>query len=312
MHKVVAVLGPTASGKSALAEQLASRLDGELINSDASAVFAELSVGVTKPDAVTRERIPYHLLDVTTLAQGYDLKTYLQQAERAVQEIASRRRLPIVVGGSGLYARALLDGYRLPEIEVSPEIRVRVRGLAPPLALQELENLDPAAYQRIDRHNSRRVQRALELALAVGGPVPPADRSERTDLSVLRLYLQPALDLLMQRIEMRTVSMWEPWTEEVLDLEKKGLADWLGERKPIGYESVLAYSRGELARDEAIDQIVQLTKKLAKKQRTWLKKEAESALSHRFFYDCEEQWGGVNDRALQIVQGFLQGEDPEG
>lgn len=312
MLKIVAVLGPTASGKSALAEHLASHVAAELLNSDASAVFTELSIGVTKPDAATRARVPYHLLDSTTLARGYDLMRYLQEANRALEEIARRGRLPIVVGGSGLYARALLDGYRPPEIEVSDEIRERVRSLSLQHACMELERADPPAYLRIDRQNPRRVQRALELALANGAPVPRAGRTEREDLKILRLYLHPALGLLNERIERRTVSMWEPWTEEVLDLEKKGLAHWLEERKPIGYDSVLAYNRGELERDEAIERIVQLTKKLAKKQRTWLKKEAESPLSHQFIYDCDEQWGGVTDKALQILQRFLDSGDLEG
>lgn len=311
-QKIVAVLGPTASGKSALAEEIAERYPVELINTDASAVFRELSVGVTKPDLKSRERHRYHLLDTATLEQGYDLMRFLEEANTALVEISERGNLPVVVGGSGLYARALLDGYELPRVEVSESLRSRVRELSLQDACRELAAADPEAFLRIDQKNPRRVHRALELAWATGGPVPPAERSRRADIEVLRIYLTPDPGLLEQRIERRTVAMWEPWTEEVLDLEKKGHAHWLEVRKPIGYDSVLAYNRGELQREEAIERIWQQTKKLAKKQRTWLKREAESPLSHRFSYSCDEQWGGVVDEALLVLQRFLNSEGSEG
>lgn len=310
--RVVAVLGPTASGKSALAEILADHTSAELINSDASAVYSELSVGVTKPDETTRRRYHYHLLDVTTLEQGFDLMRYLELANAALAEVTARGNMPVVVGGSGLYARALLDGYDPPQVEVGRELRERVRALEAEEACRALAAIDPAAWERIDRKNPRRVQRALELAWTAGGPVEPPGRSGRPDLDVLKFCLLPSSELLQRRIEQRTHAMWPGWTEEVLYLEKKGLGHWLEVRKPIGYDSVLAYHRGELSQAEAIERIVHQTKKLAKKQRTWLKREAESKFSHRLVYNCDEQWGEISESALRLLREFLATGDSEG
>ncbi len=302
---MVAILGPTASGKSALAEHLARAFAGELINSDASAFYRELSVGVTKPSPETRREFRYHLLDLTTLEQGYDLMDYLEVAEKAIEKVHRGGALPIVVGGSGLYARALLDGYRPHSIEVTDEIRQHVRSLDLPLAQQELLALDPKAYDRIDLKNPRRVTRALELAMANGGPVEPSKKIPRTDLRIQRFYLQPAKPLLDARIKKRTEEMWEPWVEEVVQLEKKGLIRWLEVRRPIGYSSVLAFNRGEMSRDQAIETVVRQTVKLAKKQKTWLKKETEHEFCHHFLIDRQEQWERVPETASALLAEFL-------
>lgn len=304
-QSLVAILGPTAAGKSSLAEFLALKTQGEIINSDASAFYQELSVGVTKPSTETRERIPHHLLDVTSLELGFDLMDYLSAANECLQDLARRERLPIVVGGSGLYARALLDGFRPPQIEVSTSLRDSVRALPIERALEELQQLDPAAYARIDRKNPRRVTRALELAQAVGGPVPPPKTVERDDLRILRLTLLPSREVLKKRIRRRTEEMWEPWLEEVDQLEKNGLSHWLDVRKPIGYSTILAFRRGECSRDEAVELIAGQTNKLAKKQRTWLKKESQHPFSHKFYLDSEDQWAEVPKLTWQLVQQFL-------
>ena len=308
MISAVAILGPTASGKSGLAEFLGSECGGELINSDASAFYRELSVGVTKPSPEDRRRNVYHLLDTTSLDRGYDLMDFLSAANRVIDDIHLRGRLPIVVGGSGLYARALLDGYRPPQIEVPEETRQAARELPLEDALEQLLHLDPVNYNRIDRQNPRRVTRALELALTVGGAVPSPRVEPRADLRLLRLYLLPTKKVLDQRIARRTREMWDGWLEEVDHLEKKGLAGWLKERKPIGYSSVQAYLHGELSREEAQEEIVRLTIKLAKKQRTWLRKESEHPFSHHFHLEREEDWSRVPEEALKRVNDFLGAE----
>ena len=304
-YNLVAVLGPTASGKSGLAEYLAAEFSGELLNADASAVFEELSVGVTKPPAAVRKKTPYHLLDIATLEQGFSLIDYLAQANLAMEQVSRRGKLPIVVGGSGLYTRALLDGYMPPEIPIPETVRNYVRSLEASEAQAELRDKDPEAYQRIDQQNPRRVSRALELTLAAKGPVPPPKRHPRKDLRILRFYLLPQKSLLLERIQRRTQDMWEPWLEEVDQLEKKGLAHWLDLRKPIGYSSVLAYIRGEISRDEAVDLIVSQTVKLAKKQKTWLKREGDHPFSYRFTIDHEEQWSQVPEVAGRQLRQFL-------
>jgi len=305
VKSMVAVLGPTAGGKSHLAEHLAAEFEGEILNADASAVYRELSVGVTKPDPQTRVRIPHHLLDLTDLASGFTLVDYLPRANVAIDEIAARRALPILVGGSGLYSRAVLDGYLPPQVEVPMEIRQQVRSLDLSLALERLRDLDPGAFARIDRQNPRRVSRALELAMASGGPVVAATHSPRADLRILRLYLAPSKELLDTRIRLRTLEMWDPWVKEVDQLEKKGLVKWLEVRKPIGYGSVLAYTRDEMSKEQAIEEIVAHTIKLAKKQRTWLKREMSGPDRHWLELNHPREWKRLPERASQLTKEFL-------
>lgn len=302
---LVAVLGPTASGKSGLAEWLAEQRGGELINADASALYRDLEVGVTKPDAAVRQRLSYHVLDVADLAETVNLVRYQHLAEQAAREIAERGHLPILVGGSMLYARAFLDGYLPPEIDVPESLREEVRALSPEAARQSLAELDPEAWTRIDRQNPRRVSRALELALAHGGPVPAARARPPAQWRTLRLLLAPEKGVLERRVRLRTEAMWDGWREEVLLLEKKGLAHWLEMRKPIGYSTVAAHLRGELGREPAIDEIVRSTLNLAKKQRTWLQKDTEGPDRHRYVLADEAAWETLPELALAALDDFL-------
>ena len=303
--KILAVLGPTASGKSGLAEDLALRADGELVNSDASAVYRELSVGVTKPSHEEQMRVPHHCLDLVGLEEGFDLAHYLESASAAIGYIASRGKLPIVVGGSNLYTRALLDGYRPPQVEVPEQMRREIRSLSQDEALQRLWKVDPQSYQRIDRQNPRRVARALELASALGGPCPPPKVQAREDWKVLKFLLAPRREVVKDRIAKRCLAMWDGWVKEVDHLEKNGLTRWLELRKPIGYSWVLSSLKGEIAPEEAREMIIRQTIKLAKKQQTWLKKEAEGAFCIRFHLDCEEDWSALPDRAWRKLNEFL-------
>ncbi len=302
---LIAVLGPTASGKSGLAEFLAEQRDGELVNADASALYRDLEIGVTKPDRETRSRLSYHLLDVADLSESVTLVDYQRKAQKVLADISERGRLPILVGGSSLYVRALLEGYQPPEIEVSEETRELVRALSLEQAVEELKTLDPEAYGRIDLCNPRRVGRALELARSCGGPVPQATREPLVGYDILRLILWPEPEVLRDRVRRRTRAMWQGWREEVQGLEKKALAAWIEVRKPIGYATVARHLRGELSEEEAVDEIVTATVRLAKKQKTWLQKETDGCERHLWVLDTESSWDGLAHRALSVLDGFL-------
>jgi tRNA dimethylallyltransferase len=262
-------------------------------------------VGVTKPDRVTRERLPYHLLDIADLSQTVTVVEYQRLAQQALEEITARQRLPILVGGSNLYVRALLEGYCPPEVSVPGRLREQVRAMPASEAVERLAALDPDFLSRIDARNPRRVSRALELVLANGAPVPAPTRRPLPGFAVLRLLLWPDRQVLESRIRRRTEEMWQPWLEECLLLEKKALRHWLEVRKPIGYSSVMAYLHGGLARAEAIEEIVRSTILLAKKQRTWLQKDTEGPDRHTFMLACESDWEALPARALAVVESFL-------
>ena len=301
----MAILGPTASGKSSLAEYLAVKAGGELINSDASAVYRELSVGVTKPDLALREKIPHHCWDMASVLDGFDLMEYLQKAEETIQDVTQRGSLPIVVGGTGLYARALLDGYRPPQVDIPEELRKRVREMPDEEARERLRDLDPVTFKRIDHLNPRRVCRALELVLTTGSPLQPPKKVKRDDLNTLKIILLPKRSLLKHRIQRRAEQMWTPWVKEVDLLEKNGLTRWVELRKPIGYSWVLAHNRGDLSRDEAMGNIIRQTCKLAKRQQTWLNRESEGPNCHKFNLEYEEQWSQLPKDCWLLLQDFL-------
>lgn len=305
IRPLIAVLGPTASGKSGLAEGLAERHGAELVNADASALYRELQVGVTKPDRATRERLPYHLLDVADLNEGITVIDYQRLAEDVLRNLARRAVLPILVGGSNLFVKALLEGYLPPPVEVPELLRQRVREMTLEGAVEELSQRDPAFLARIDARNPRRVARALELVLAHGGPVAPPSARPLAGWAVLRLILLPDKKLLAERIQRRTEEMWEPWLEEVIGLEKKALRHWLEVRRPIGYDTVRAHLEGRVSRAEAIAQIVRATVLLAKKQRTWLQKDTEGPDRHLVVWNAESDWEEVSRRAQAAVDGFL-------
>lgn len=245
------------------------------------------------------------MLDITDLAEGITLAEYQRQARVCVEDVASRGKLPIVVGGSGLYTRALLDGYLPPQIEIPDQIRNMVREMPLEQALERLQQVDSAAWERIDRCNPRRVARALELALANGGPVAAPTASPPEGWRSLRLILEPRREILLERVQNRTLGMWEGWLEEVDQLERKGLASWLEQRRPIGYEVVRAHLRGEVNRVEAIEQIVAQTMALAKKQRTWLRKEKERGKAQSWVLESSSDWARLPREALQSVDAFL-------
>lgn len=302
---LVAVLGPTGCGKSALAERLAEQRDAELVSADASTFYRGLEVGVTKPPPATRQRVRYHLLDVVELSETFTVVDYQRLAQAALEEIANRNRLPILVGGSSLYVKALLEGYVPPDIVVCEAIRDWVRRLPREQAVEELRRVDPAYLARIDALNPRRVSRALELVLSHGAPVPEPSRRPLAGWQVLRLILWPEKGVLEARIRRRTAEMWDAWQEEVLELEKNGLLPWLDVRKPIGYATVLAHLQGRLGRDEGIEEVARATILLAKKQRTWLQKDREGPDRHHWVLAAEADWGTLPGQALALLDRFL-------
>jgi tRNA dimethylallyltransferase len=304
---LIAVLGPTASGKSGLAEFLAAQRRGELVNADASALYRDLEVGVTKPGRPVRERLRYHLLDVAELSQTVTVVEYQRLAEAALEDIVARGQLPVLVGGSSLYVRALLEGYCPPAIVVPEDLRQRVRAMPLEQAVEDLGRLDPAFLARIDQRNPRRVGRALELVMASGAPVAEPTSQPLAGWEVLRLILLPEKGLLEARIRRRTEEMWDAWREEVLLLEKKALAHWLELRKPIGYGAVAAHLQGGLSRSDAIEEVVRATCLLAKKQRTWLQKDMEGPDRHSWVLAAEADWGEdqLLAQALAKLDDFL-------
>jgi tRNA dimethylallyltransferase len=275
--RVVAIVGPTAAGKTALALALAEHLPAEVVSADSRTVYRWMDIGTAKPGLEERRRLPHHLIDVVDPDEDYSLAVYQRQALSAIERIVGRHRLPLLVGGAGLYVSALCEGLSLPEVapdrafRATLEARARAEGWQ---ALRsELARVDPASADRIDPQNVRRVIRALEVFYATGRPfsawqqplAPPA-------VECLWLGLRLERQALYARIDAR-IDRWiaSGLEDEVRGLLERGYAPSLPSMSGLGYRQIAAMLRGEIDREQALAQFKQATHQYARRQMTWFR-----------------------------------------
>lgn len=263
-------MGPTASGKSALALELAERSGGELLCFDSTTVYRGLDIGTAKPDAGDRARCPHHLLDLVEAGTPFTLANFLEHAEQALADVQARGRQPILVGGTYLYVRAFLEGFQPPSVPPDEEFRRWAAGQPLTELVAELLERDPGTT--VDRKNPRRVIRALEVLRA--GHINESVQSPRKE-EIRKLGLQAEPAWLRERIERRTQQMFLlGLQEEVQRLCQKGLTQWLLGLRVIGYSEVIASLDQPMPQGEVVRNVVDATWRLAKKQRTWGRSEA--------------------------------------
>lgn len=282
MKPVLAIVGATATGKSALALRLAQDLGGEIVNADALQVYRGFDVGTAKPSPVERRRIAHHLVDILEPHQRYSAGEFARRARAAIAEIASRGRLPVVVGGSGLYLRALFEGISpIPpgDAVVRRELRRRLADEGLPALYAELAGRDPATAAKLMRGDTQRVLRALEVALATGRPLSAWVREQpfgNQRIAVIRVGLTLPRALLYDRIADRVVQMVaQGFREEVAGLLARGLSPDLPAFQAIGYRQLVRHLEGEGSLDQAIAETVRETRRFAKRQETWFRREPE-------------------------------------
>jgi tRNA dimethylallyltransferase len=303
---LIAVLGPTASGKSALGVWLAERLGGEVVACDSTQLYRGFDIGTAKPAANERRGVPHHLMDVLAPEQPATAGGYRQKAIAVLDSLRQRGRLPILTVGTGLYLRALLEG--LADVpQRSEELRERLRASAEDHAPGHLHcvlvRLDPEAARKIAPGDAQKLIRAIEVCLLARRPLSEVHRSGRTPLEgwrALKIGLLPPRAALYERIHTRTDAMLaQGWMDEVRALLAAGLAE---DAKPfdfIGYREMRAVLRGQMATEEARAAIQQSTRRYAKRQLSWFRKEAG-------VHWCE---GFGNDpRVQRDVLDWLQGQ----
>ena len=277
--KILAVVGPTASGKSALALALAERYGGEIVSCDSMQVYRGMDIGTAKPSKEEQARVRHHLIDVVEPTDPYSCADFVEAASLAIEDITSRGALPIVCGGTGLYLDALLRSPTLhegaPSEELRQELFLRLEREGIDAIYAELRRVDPESADAIHPNNQKRVIRALEIYYATGIPKSELDRRSREvepryDATVLGLRY-PTRSILWERIETRVDRMMEEGLlEETEELWKRGIFEKNHTAaQAIGYKELLCVLRGEAPLSEGVEMLKTGTRRYAKRQMTW-------------------------------------------
>jgi tRNA dimethylallyltransferase len=274
------IAGPTAVGKSEIALALAEQLGGEIISADSMQVYRGLDIGTAKPSPAERARVPHHLIDICELAESFDAAQFIRLAQKAVEEIQARGRVPVFCGGTGLYFKAFLSG--LGEApSANPELRAELEAASFEALLRELRERDPEAYEKIDKQNPRRVIRAVEVIRLTGKKFSEQRaewkqeaRSKEQGASFFCLNRQPAD--LHARINVRVDEMFRRGlVDETRGLLQRGLEQNQTAMQAIGYRQVVEHLRGERSLAETIELVKQRTRQFAKRQLTWFRRQLD-------------------------------------
>jgi tRNA dimethylallyltransferase len=281
VNELIVIVGPTASGKTVLAVELAERVRGEVVSADAFAVYRGLDLGTAKPDpAMVAARVQHHLLDIADPRERYSAGRFVRDADAAIASIRSRGRIAVVVGGTNFYVRALLHGlFNEPRKDEALRRQLEHAWAANPLAVRtQLVALDPDAAQRIAAGDKQRTLRALEVFHTTGTPMtelwrqsPPARR-----YAALMLGVRRARTELRARIETRVERMFAAGlVDEVCRLLQDGVPPTAHALKAIGYRECVALLAGEMTEPEAVARTIVATRQLSKRQSSWLRSERE-------------------------------------
>jgi tRNA dimethylallyltransferase len=284
--KVAVLVGPTAVGKTGVALDLASALGAEIVNADSMQVYQELDIGTAKPTPLERARVPHHLVDVADPDAPYDAARYAREGRKVIAALHRRGVLPLVVGGTGLYIKALLSGLFRQEESVRQERPRLTQELADqglPALLARLESLDPATAQRLAPGDTYRILRALEVVEATGRPLSDlhaAHNFQDRPYLTLKLGLDLPREELYRRIESRVESMLaQGWLEEVRRLLQR-YPPGIKPLQALGYRHLVAYLEGRLTMEEATLQTQKETRRYAKRQLTWFRADPEVRWFH--------------------------------
>ncbi len=277
--KVIVICGATATGKSDIALDIAEQIGAEIINADSMQLYTGMDIGTAKLSVAERRGIPHHLLDVLSVKQDSTVAWYQQMARERISEIHSRNQHVVLVGGTGLYIKAVLDDLNFPD--TNPEVRARLESEAEEFGSDSLfvrlQELDPAAALAIDRANTRRIIRALEVIEITGKPftanLPREDSSRFPD--ALQYGLVMEREHLQERIDLRVEKMWEQgFVAEVDALIADGILEGSTAQRALGYSALIAMRAGHMTEVEAKEETKRSTRQYARRQETWFSRDA--------------------------------------
>jgi tRNA dimethylallyltransferase len=304
-RKLIAVVGPTAIGKTGLAIQLAQAIHGEIVGADSRQVYRRMDIGTAKPTPEERALAPYHLLDVADPDEPFSLAQYLELALAALEDIWARGRQPVLAGGSGQFVWALLEGWTVPRLPPQRELRRLLEEQAvregPEALHQELAKVDSRAAEGIDHRNVRRVIRALEVYQVTGRPISFWQEKAPPSWETLILGLTCPRDELYRRIDVRVDGMMEAGlVDEMRGLLATGYKRELPSMSGIGYREIGQYLAGESELSTAVDRIKTATHRLARQQATWFRRDDE-----RIRWIGASQGETALTEAMEAVGGLL-------
>ncbi|SEP14804.1 tRNA (adenosine(37)-N6)-dimethylallyltransferase MiaA [Trujillonella endophytica] len=293
---VVAVVGPTATGKTALAVALARRVGGEVVNADSMQLYRGMDIGTAKPDLAERGGVPHHLLDLWHVREPASVAEYRQRARAEVDRLRAAGVVPLLVGGSGLYVRAVLDELDFPGTD--PAVRARLEGeladVGPAALHARLAGVDPAAAAAVLPSNGRRIVRALEVVELTGGPFRASLPEPRPHYPAVVVGLDRAPAELDERIAHRVDRMWAAgFVAEVETLAADGLREGPTASRALGYAQVLAQLDGALTPEEARERTVVTTRRFVRRQRSWFRRDASTTWFDAARPDLVDAVGGL-------------------
>jgi tRNA dimethylallyltransferase len=297
---IAAIIGPTAVGKSYLAVELCEQFNGEIVSADSRQIYRGLDIGTAKPTLRDRSRVPHHLVDLIPPDRQLSLAEYQDLAYQAITDVHSRGRLPFLVGGTGQYVKAVLEGWSIPRVPPQPHLREEMQKRSPQALHEWLTEVDPITARRIDVRNVRRIIRALEVYQVVGRPISEVQKKCSPDYSTLQLGLTMERRALYERIDQRIERMMEEGLlDEVRSLIARGYAPQLSAMSGIGYAELVKHLQGDIDLEEAIRRVKSHTRRFVRHQYNWFRRG-----------DPQIRWidqgQGVVGRAATIIQEWLQ------
>ncbi len=280
--KVIVICGPTASGKTSLSIELAKKINGEIISSDSMQIYKDMSIGTAKPTIEEMQGIPHHLLDFVLPNQRYSVADFKQEATKKIEEILSRNKVPIIVGGTGLYVDALTKNITYPEIQIDIKYREQLEELAQKNGLEDLYKravqIDEQAMKTISSRDKKRIMRVLEIYHQTG--------KTKTQLEAESRLIPPPYQYIIFAIDMNREKLYERINKRVDIMIEQGLIEEVKELKQkykefptamqgLGYKEVVEYLEGKITKDQMIEKLKMETRRYAKRQLTWFRKDKE-------------------------------------
>lgn len=304
--KVIAVVGPTASGKTDIAINIAKILDGEIISADSRLVYNDFNIGTAKPSIQERQGIPHHLIDVANPKDDYSVSLYVQEAEQKIEDIINRGKVPIIAGGTGFYTKALLEGLDMPNVAPNQKYREELDEFVAEFGNEALHNklkeADPVMAEKIHYNDKFRVIRALEVINALGIPMSEAQKLKPSKYDVTYVGLNSEdRNYLYDRVNKRVHIMIEMGlVQEVNDLIKKyGRTNSL--MKTLGYKEICEYLDGNMSLEESVELLQKNTRNFAKKQLTWFRANKNI---HWFYIDMMDKTQ-ISQEVVELYNGKL-------